>query len=155
VGDITSHLKIKMLLGEYTHTLDDKNRLTLPVKFKSELGKKIVVTRGLDSSLFIYSQKEWKIITEKLSSLSMTHGDSRGFSRFFLAGAAEVELDKSGRILVPEHLKGFAKLSKEVVLAGVQSRVELWDAKAWASYKHKMERDGDLMAEKLGEVGII
>ena len=144
-----------MLLGEFTHTLDDKNRLTLPKKFKSELGKKVVVTRGLDSSLFIYSEKEWKKITEKMSELSMTHSDSRGFSRFFLAGAAEAELDKAGRMLVPEHLKDFAKLSKEVVLTGVQSRVELWDAKEWAAYKRKLERDGDLLAEKLGEIGVL
>ena len=143
-----------MLLGEYTHTLDDKNRLTLPIKFKSELGKKIVVTRGLDSSLFIYSQTEWENITKKLAGLSMTDANSRGFSRFFLAGATEAELDKAGRVLVPEHLKSFAKLKKDV-LAGVQSRVELWDAKAWKAYKLKMERDGDLMAEKLGEIGVL
>ncbi len=144
-----------MLLGEYNRALDDKNRLTLPVKFKSELGKKIVVTRGLDSSLFIYSQKEWKIITEKLSGLSMTDATSRGFSRFFLAGAAELELDKAGRMLVPEHLKDFAKLGKDVVLTGVQSRVELWDAKVWKSYSTKMEKDGDTMASKLGEIGVL
>ncbi len=144
-----------MLLGEYTHTLDSKNRLTLPVKFKSELGKQIVVTRGLDSSLFVYSQKEWKVITEKLGNLSMTDVTSRGFSRFFLAGAAEVELDKAGRILVPEHLKAFAKLGKEVVVTGVQSRVELWDAKLWKSYSKKMEKDGDMMASKLGEIGVL
>ena len=144
-----------MLLGEYNHALDDKNRLTLPVKFKSELGKKIVVTRGLDSSLFVYSQKEWKIITEKLSGLSMTDATSRGFSRFFLAGAAELELDKAGRMLVPEHLKDFANLGKDVVLTGVQSRVELWDAKVWKSYSTKMEKDGDTMASKLGEIGVL
>jgi len=144
-----------MLLGEFTHTLDDKNRLTLPKKFKSELGKNIVVTRGLDKSLFVYSQKEWKVITDKLSTLSMTDENSRGFSRFFLAGAAEIELDKSGRMLVPEHLKDFAKLSKDVVLTGVQSRVELWDAKLWKSYSKKMEKDGDMMASKLGEIGVL
>jgi MraZ protein len=144
-----------MLLGEYTHTLDDKNRLTLPVKFKSELGKKVVVTRGLDSSLFVYSQAEWQKITDKLSQLSMTDANSRGFSRFFLAGASEVQLDKAGRILVPEHLKEFAKLGKEVVATGVQSRVELWDARAWKSYSKKMEKDGDMMASKLGEIGVL
>ncbi len=144
-----------MLLGEYTHTLDDKNRLTLPVKFKAELGKKIVITRGLDRSLFVYSLGEWNNITEKLGNLPMTHGDSRGFSRFFLAGAAEVEPDKAGRILVPEHLKAFAKLGKDVVVTGVQSRVELWDANEWEAYRSKMEEDGDSMAEKLGEIGVI
>ncbi len=144
-----------MLLGEFTHTLDDKNRLTLPKKFKSELGKKIVVTRGLDKSLFVYSQKEWKVITDKLSTLSMTDENSRGFSRFFLAGAAEINLDKSGRMLVPEHLKDFAQLQKEVVLTGVQSRVELWDASIWKSYSAKMEENGDLMASKLGEIGVL
>ncbi len=144
-----------MLLGEYTHTLDDKNRLTLPAKFKSELGKKIVITRGLDSSLFIYSWKEWEKITKELSSLPMTSSDSRGFSRFFLAGAAEVEPDKAGRILVPESLKSFAELDKDVVVTGVQSRVELWDAKKWEAYRVKMEEDGDSMAEKLGAIGVM
>ncbi len=144
-----------MLLGEYNHTLDDKNRVTLPAKFKSELGKKIVITRGLDRSLFIYSEKEWKIITNKLAELPMTQSDSRGFSRFFLASATEVEPDKSGRVLVPERLKSFAHLDRSVVITGVQSRVEIWDQKEWEEYRDKMETDGDSMAEKLGEIGII
>jgi MraZ protein len=144
-----------MLLGEYNHTLDDKNRLTLPKKFASELGKKIVITRGLDSSLFVYSQKEWGVISEKVAQLSMTDANSRGFGRFFLSGAAEVVLDKAGRMLVSEALKSFAKLGKDVVVTGVQSRVELWDAKVWQKYKAKMEKDAELMAEKLGEVGVL
>ena len=148
-------LNMHMLLGEFTHTLDDKNRLTLPKKFKSELGKNIFVTRGLDKSLFVYSQKEWKIITDKLGALSMTDDNSRGFSRFFFAGASEITLDKAGRMLVPEHLKNFAKLSKEVVLTGVQNRVEIWDAQRWKAYSEKMEEDGDMMASKLGEIGVL
>ncbi len=144
-----------MLLGEYQHTLDTKNRITLPVKFKNELGKQIVLTRGMDKSLFIYSQKEWKVITDKLSKMSFTDENSRGFARFFLAGASVVDLDKAGRVLIPEHLKDFAKLSKDVVITGVQSRVELWDAKLWKSYSAKMEKDADMMAGKLGEIGVL
>ncbi len=144
-----------MLLGEFTHTLDNKNRLTLPKKFKNALGKKVFLTRGLDRSLFLYSQNEWRRITEKISALSMTDENSRGFSRFFFAGASEIDVDKSGRILIPEHLKKFAYMNKEVVLTGVQSRVELWDKNMWIKYSKKMEENGDIMANKLGEIGVL
>jgi len=144
-----------MLLGSYNHTLDDKNRLTLPVKFKSELGKKIIVTRGLDGPLFVYSQKEWNVIMQKFAELSMADATSRGFSRYFLSNAVETTLDKAGRVVISESQKEFAKLTKDVTLIGVQSRVELWDAKVWKSYSTKMEKDGDLMASKLGEIGVL
>jgi MraZ protein len=105
--------------------------------------------------LFVYSQKEWESISEKVANLSMTDSNSRGFGRFFLSGAAAVALDKAGRVLIPETLKSFAGLGKDVVVTGVQRRVELWNANTWQKYKAKMEKDAELMAEKLGEVGVL
>lgn len=143
-----------MLLGEFTHTLDEKKRLTLPSKFKSALGKKLVVTRGLDNCLFVFESKEWDTIAKQLRELSFTQSDTRGFSRFMFSGATEVDVDSAGRILLPEHLKKFAALKSKVVLAGVSNRVEIWDEKRWAAYKERIEKQGDAMAEKLGEIGV-
>lgn len=144
-----------MLLGEYTHTLDDKKRLMLPKKFKDSLGKKLVITRGLDNCLFLYSDKEWAEIAERLRNPSFAQADTRGFSRFMFSGAAEVETDSTGRILIPEHLKKFAALKAKVVLAGVSNRVEIWDEKRWSTYQDKIEKQGDVLAEKLGEIGVL
>jgi MraZ protein len=144
-----------MLIGEYTHTLDPKKRLSLPVKFRKELGRSVVITRGLDTCLFVYSTKEWKVIAEKIRNLPMGQADTRGFSRFLFSGAVEVEVDSVGRMLIPDFLKEFASLADQVVLAGVESRVEVWDANNWEEYKRRIEKQADSMAEKLGEVGII
>ena len=146
---------IIMLLGEYIHTLDDKRRLTLPKKFKSELGKKMVLTRGLDNCLFLYPQKEWDRTANKLKELSFTQADTRGFNRFLFSGASEVEVDSSGRILVPENLKRFASLKSKVILAGVSDRVEIWDEAEWRKYTDKVEKQGEKLAEKLGEIGVL
>lgn len=143
-----------MFIGEYEHTLDEKKRVTLPKSFKTELGKKIVITRGLDSCLFIFSVASWKNIAEKLQQLSFTQADSRGFNRFLLSGAVEVEPDAAGRILIPDHQKQFAGLKRTVVFAGVSDRVEVWDALAWKQYKQRIEKQADGMAEKLGELGV-
>lgn len=144
-----------MLLGEFTHTLDDKNRLTLPKKFLSELGKRLVISRWLDGSLSIYSSSAWQAEMEKMSKLSSTEQTARGFTRYFVGGATEVEPDKAGRIVVPEHLKSLAKIEKDAVLIGMQSRVEIWEKTRWESYKQELEQEGDTMAEQLGALGII
>jgi len=146
---------VTMLLGEYTHTLDDKKRLTLPKKFKDELGKKLVVTRGLDNCLFLYSEKEWNKISEGLRGLDFTKSDTRGFNRFMFSGAAEVTPDSAGRILIPDSLRTFASLEHKVVLTGVADRVEIWDEKRWIAYRSRIEKQGDQLAEKLGEVGAL
>ena len=143
-----------MLICEYTHTIDDKSRVSLPSKFRKEVGKKIVLTRGLDNCLFLYPQKEWQKISKKLSELPMGAADTRGFNRFMFAGAVEVEVDSLGRMLVPDFLRDFAKLKEKVVFAGVHDRVELWESGAWEDYKKRIESQGDRMAEKLGEVGV-
>ena len=144
-----------MLIGEYQHTLDDKKRLSLPAKFRREVGKSIVITRGLDSCLFLFSQKAWGAIAQKLASLPVGQADTRGMSRFLLAGAVETEVDAAGRILIPDFLKEFAKLGSQVVLAGVSDRVEIWDEKIWTDYKQKIEKSADDMAQTLGDLGIL
>ena len=144
-----------MFIGEYEHSLDDKKRVSLPKAFAKELGRTMVLTRGLDHCLFIYPRAAWQKIAEKLQALSFAQADTRGFNRFLLSGAIEVEADKTGRILIPDHHKKFAQLSKVVVFAGVSDRVEVWDTARWKDYKAKIESQADQMAEKLGEIGAL
>jgi MraZ protein len=144
-----------MLIGEYQHTLDPKKRLSLPAKFRKELGKAVILTRGLDHCLFLFSAPAWKKLAAKFSELSIGSSDTRGFNRFMLSGAVEVDIDSAGRILVPDYLKEFADLKTDVVVAGVNDRVEVWDKKRWESYKKDIESKGDQMAAKLGEIGLI
>ena len=142
-------------MGEYAHILDPKKRLSLPSKFRKELGRKVVVTRGLDNCLFVYSGAEWKKVSERLGELSIGQSDTRGFNRFMLSGAVEVEVDSVGRILIPDFLKEFADLRNKVIVAGIHNRVEIWNEKAWIEYKRRIERQADQMAEKLGEIGVV
>ena len=144
-----------MLIGEYKHTLDTKKRLSLPSKWRRELGKRLVVTRGLDNCLFVYPLGEWRKITAKIDQLPLGQADTRSFNRFFLSGAVEVEVDSVGRILVPDFLKEFAVLDSKVVLAGIHNRVEIWDEKKWESYKRTIEKQADTLAEKLGDIGVL
>ncbi len=147
--------KIIMLIGEYTHTLDPKKRIALPAKFRKELGKKVVITRGLDNCLFVYPMKTWMKVSEKIAQLPMGQADTRGFGRFMLAGAVESEIDSIGRILVPDFLKDFAGLKTHVSVIGVHDRVELWNETVWAEYKSRIEKQADALAEKLGEIGVL
>ena len=144
-----------MLIGEYTHTIDDKNRLSLPAKFRAEMGKKVVLTRGLDKCVAIFTEKEWKKIAEKLSGSSMLQADSRNFNRFMFGGAVEAEVDSIGRVLLPDFLKKWGKLASRVVVIGVQTRVEVWNEEAWKSSKETIEKQADTLAEKLGQVGVL
>ncbi len=143
-----------MFIGEYTHTIDDKKRLSVPAKFRKELGKKAVITLGLNKCLSVYPTKEWSVFAEKLATLSMGKSEDRAFSRVMLSSAFEVEIDTIGRILVPDTLKSYAGLSEKVVLAGVFDRVEVWDEAVWMQYKASMVAQADQMAEKLGENGV-
>ena len=118
-------------MGEYNHTIDPKGRVIVPAKFRETLGEQFVVTKGLDGCLFVYDEQEWNIFEEKLKTLPITNKEARAFVRFFLAGAATVEVDKQGRILLPGVLREFAKLEKDVVLVGVGSRVEIWSKECW------------------------
>lgn len=144
-----------MLIGEYEHTIDPKKRLSLPSKFRKELGKKIIITRGLDHCLFMYTSAQWTKMAAKFAQLSIGAADTRGFNRFMLSGAVEADIDSAGRILIPDFLKEFAGLSTKVVLAGINDRVEIWDSARWATYKRHIEKQGDALAQKLGEIGVI
>lgn len=144
-----------MLIGEHKHVLDSKKRVSLPAKFRKEIGNEVVITRGLDSCLFIYTISEWERVASKLSQMSMGAADSRSFNRFMLAGATLTEIDSIGRILVPEFLKDFAGLREKVMIIGVHSRLEIWDEEKWKSYNAEIEKQADKLAEKLGEIGVI
>ena len=117
-----------MFMGEYNHTIDAKGRLIVPAKFREILGDNFIVTKGLDGCLFVYPNDEWTRFEEKLKSLPLTNKNARQFTRFFLAGAAACEVDKQGRILLPQVLREFASLEKDVVLVGVASRIEIWSS---------------------------
>ena len=144
-----------MLIGEYKHTLDDKKRISIPSKFRSSLGKKVVVTHGLDNCLFIYPIKEWEKIASKLGGLGMGQANQRGFNRFLLSGASEISIDSVGRILIPEYLRDFAKVKSKVVFTGVYNRIEVWNEQTWNRYKSQVLKNADEVAEKLGEIGAI
>lgn len=144
-----------MLIGEYKHTLDSKKRLSLPAKFRKELGEQVVLTRGLDQCLFLFPLGTWKDIAAKLEKLPFGEATARGMSRFLLAGAVEIEVDSAGRVLVPDFLKEFAKLGSTVVLAGVSDRVELWSEDVWSEYTQRIESGAEEMAQTLGNLRIL
>lgn len=146
-------LVMAMFMGEYNHTVDAKGRLIIPSKFREALGDTFVVTKGLDGCLFVYDNAEWNAFEEKLKQLPLTNKSARQFVRFFLAGAAEVEVDKQGRILLPTVLREFAGLEKDVVLLGVASRIEIWD-KAKLEENQMNEEDMDAVAEQMAELGL-
>lgn len=138
-----------MFMGEYRHTIDEKGRIIIPAKFREELGKAFVVTRGLDNCLFVYPAPEWSQLEQKLKTLPFTRSDARAFTRFFFSGATEVELDKQGRVNVPGNLRGYAKLEKECVVLGVSNRVEIWSKPIWESYFAQSEESFNEIAEKI------
>lgn len=143
-----------MFIGEYHHTLDDKGRLSVPIKFRVQLAKGAVVTRGLDRSLFLYPKEEWDVLAQKLAQLPLGQADTRAFARLMLAGAMEVDVDKSGRVLLPEYLRSYASLTKTVVIAGLYNRLELWDEDAWKTYATATEAHGNEIAERLSGLGV-
>lgn len=143
-----------MFIGEYTHSLDTKGRMAIPAKFRSKILNEAIITRGLDSCLFVFTKGDWEDLAKKLVALPMAQANSRAFSRLMLAGAMEAELDSQGRILIPDYLRTYAGLKKEAVVAGLYNRIEVWDTDAWAEYKLKTEGNSEEIAEKLGELGI-
>jgi MraZ protein len=139
-------------MGEYQHTIDDKNRLIIPSKFREGLGDKFVMTKGLDNCLFVYPLEEWEKLEQKLKALPFTKSDARAFVRFFFSGASECELDKQGRVLVPQVLKDHAQLKKDVVIIGVSSRVEVWSKEVWERYSQEAQQDYEAIAENLTDL---
>jgi len=146
--------KIDMFIGEYKHNIDEKGRLALPAKFRQELKDGAVVTRGLDNCLFLYTKKEWEKLAEKLANLPISQANSRAFARLMLAGAMDVEFDKQGRVVLPEYLRQFAGLKKSVVIAGLYTRLEIWDESAWKQYKAQTEAESGNIAERMAELGV-
>mgnify|MGYP001592249321 CR=1 FL=1 len=140
---VNPHALVRMLIGEYSHNLDQKKRLSVPAKFRKELGDGAVLTRGLDGCLWLFPSSQWSLLAERIAALPMAQSDSRSFARLLLSGATEVQFDGLGRILIPDYLKEFAHLSREVVVTGVQNRLELWDKSAWTEYKKRLEKNGD------------
>lgn len=143
-----------MFIGEYSHSIDPKKRLALPSKFRKELGSKVVITRGLDKCLFVYPLKTWNEIAEKLGTLPMGESGTRSFVRLMLAGATDVEVDSQGRVLLPEYLKEYAGMDRNVTVAGLFNRLEIWDEEKWRAYKSSSEENSDEIAEQLGKLGI-
>ena len=142
-----------MFIGEYQHALDAKNRMIIPSKLRDNLGNKFVITKGLDGCLYIYPLKEWEVLEEKLKILPLTNKDARAFVRFFFSGACEIELDKQGRGLIPQNLKEYAKIEKEIISIGVLTRIEVWSKEKWQEY-NESDMDFDSIAEKMTELGI-
>lgn len=143
-----------MFIGEYLHTIDSKKRLAIPSKFRKALGKSAVITRGIDNCLIVYPMQEWSKMAKKLESLPSSQPEARNFARIMLSGATNVGLDKLGRILVPDYLKNYAILKKNVAVLGLSNRIEIWDAEKWQEYKKKTEMAVGDMAEKLKELGV-
>ena len=143
-----------IFIAESSHTIDPKKRLALPSKFRGELGNKVIVTRGLDSCLFVYPVKVWEELATKLGTLPVGEAGTRSFIRVMLAGATDVELDSQGRVLLPEYLKHDGGLKKEVTIVGLFNRLEIWDSAKWNKYKSQAEKNTGKIAEDLGKLGI-
>ena len=136
---------ISMLMGEFHHNIDEKGRLTLPAKFRDELGESFIITRGLEECLFVYTMDEWAKITRRLNNLPFTKKDARSFMRFFLSGATAAEFDKQGRINITSPLISYAELKKECVIVGVGDRLEIWSSDKWNDfYNDNKEKLGDI-----------
>lgn len=138
-----------MFIGEYQHNIDEKGRLAIPAKFREKLSKGAVVTKGLDNCLFLYTKEEWKKLATKLASLPISKANTRAFARLMLAGAMDVQLDKQGRIVLPEYLRKYAGMNKKTIVAGLFNRLELWEENEWNKYKEGTEKQSGDIAEAL------
>lgn len=142
-----------MFIGEYNHAIDSKNRMIVPAKLRDELNGRFVITKGLDGCLYVYPMEEWRKLEEKMKTLPLTNKNARAFVRFFFSGAAEIELDKQGRGLIPQNLKEYAEIEKEIVSIGVLSRIEIWSKKKWEEYNNS-DIDFESIAENMSDLGI-
>lgn len=141
-----------MLLGEYQHSIDDKGRIAIPAKFRKTLAGGVVVTKGIDTCLYLYPLEEWGKLAEKLSHLPINQADSRAFSRMMLAGASHAEIDSQGRILLPDYLRGYARIKTKAIVVGLYNRAEIWDEEQWNAYKSDIEGKTEEIASRLGEL---
>ena len=143
-----------MFIGEFQHTVDEKGRVQVPAKFRKQFSQGAVVTRGLDDSLFFYTKDEWAKIAERIAALPLSKSSARSFARLMLAGAMDIEIDKQGRMMLPKYLRQFGGIKKNVVFAGLYSRVEIWDENRWRNYQKKMEKNVATIAEDLNDLGL-
>lgn len=143
-----------MFIGEYEHSVDAKGRVIMPAKLREDIGEVFIVTKGLDGCLFAYSKTEWTNFEEKLKALPLTNKNARDFVRFFLSGAVECEIDKQGRFLIPNNLRVYASLEKEVNIIGVGTRVEIWNRESWKKYSSEENISADEIAENMTMLGI-
>ena len=143
-----------MFIGEYTHSIDQKGRMAVPVKLRKELGSGAVITRGLDECLWVFTKKEWENLAGKLAALPLSDPKSRAFSRLMLAGAMEVEFDSQGRALIPGYLKEYASLKNQAVIAGLYSRLEIWNTEKWQAFKQSTEKQTDEISKHMMDLGV-
>lgn len=138
-----------MFIGEFTHSIDEKGRLAVPIKFRAVLAQGAVITKGLGGCLFLYTKSEWDKVAEKINNMPVSQSNARAFSRFMLGGAMDMLPDKQGRINLPKYLMAYAGIKNNVIVVGLLNRLEIWDSKAWQEYKVKTEKDVEAMAEQL------
>lgn len=143
-----------MFIGEYHHTIDQKGRIAVPVKFRASFAGGAVIARGIDNCLSVYTKDAWKVLADKIATLPISKANTRAFSRHMLTGAMEAELDKQGRIILPDYLRQYAALTKKVVVAGVSDRLELWDSATWEQYRMQTEKSSSDIAETLDELSV-
>ena len=143
-----------MFIGEYSYSIDEKGRIATPSKYRSQLSEGVVVTRGLDSCLFMYPKKEWDVIAERMGNMPTTEKNARDYARLMLAGAMDIVPDKQGRIVLPQYLRDFATLKKNVVVAGLYNRIEIWDEAKWKKYEADIEKNSTDIADKLSALGV-
>ena len=145
---------VYMFIGEYLHSLDLKGRVIIPSKFREDLGGDFIMTKGLDNCLFVYPKTEWDSFESKLKQLPITSKDARAFVRVFFAGASECELDKQGRVTIPQNLREHGKIDKDIVIIGVSTRLEIWGKEEWENYNETSDLSYDDMAERMAQLGI-
>jgi MraZ protein len=143
-----------MLIGQYEHTIDAKNRMALPAKFRGELGETVIITSGLDGCLSVFTQDGWQEESAKWNNSTIARVEERSVARVMLANATEVSLDKLGRALLPNYLKKLAGLDKDVIICGLLNRLEIWDKTKWAEYSNNAQKDVEENVSKLGNLGI-
>lgn len=143
-----------MLMGEFSHSLDIKGRLTLPSELRAELSESFYITKGLDNCLFVYGETEWENLSNKLKTLPLSKSEVRAFVRFLFSGARKVECDKQGRFLIPQNLRDYAGLKKDIVLTGVMTRAEIWDKERYDAYNDEINPRVTEIVNELVDLGI-
>jgi MraZ protein len=143
-----------MFLGEYEHNMDDKGRLAVPARFREALGEGVVITRGFDRCLMGFPRPRWEELAQQVSGLSLGQGDARNLRRLLFSGAADIQLDRQGRVLIPQNLREYAGLNEEVIVAGLNTHFEIWSGERWREVLDKLDVTGSAIAEQLAALGI-